>query len=293
MRAWPDCMACLLTMSLAVARRVTRNEAEAREFLRDEVMASGLVSEASFERFTPEIVRDIWIRLTDRYGDPDPLRDERRLQNEAALALYPEARVYVTRSPDPLVAAVKLSIAGNMLDAMREVDGLPPAEIIDQLEREVITEETMNDFRRRLARATSVVWLTDNCGEIVFDRLAVETVKCIYPVRVAVVTRTLPVVNDAVLEDALAVGMAGAADAVLENGINEPLPSTNVAKLSTEVRKLVNAADLIISKGVGNYELLSEELSVRGRITFLVHGKCLPMCREGGVEKGGLIVYNH
>jgi hypothetical protein len=293
MKARADCIPCLLTMTLSVARKVAGDEEEAERFLRREVLASGLVSEASFERFTPEIVRDVWMRLTELYGDDDPLREERHRQNEVALAALPEVRTYVARSSDPLLYAVKLSIAGNMLDAMLQVDGLPPAEMVEQVEREIIAEGTMNDFRRRLARATNVVWLTDNCGEIVFDRLAIETVKAIYPVRVNVVTRTLPVVNDAVREDALEVGLGEVADAVLENGILEPLPSTDVAKMSGEAAHALKEADLIVSKGVGNYELLSEERSLRGRITFLVHGKCLPMCREGGVEKGGLVVYNY
>ncbi len=106
------------------------------------------------------------------------------------------------------------------------------------------------------------------------------------------VVRETPTLNDATMAEALEVGIDHDCDRLLGNGIQEPLPSTDLSLVSDEVRRLVDGASLIIAKGIGNFELLEEDPSVAGRITFLVHAKCIPMATIHGVPKGSLILIN-
>ena len=99
-------------------------------------------------------------------------------------------------------------------------------------------------------------------------------------------------VNDATITDALAVGLDAVAD-IVGNGITEPLPGTDLSKVSQRVRRLVEEADLVISKGGANYEMLDEEPALAGKTTFVLFGKCDPLCGSHGAERNDLIVFNY
>jgi uncharacterized protein with ATP-grasp and redox domains len=147
-------------------------------------------------------------------------------------------------------------------------------------------------FRDRVARAERIVYFGDNCGEIVFDRLLLEVIEVAAAVQVTFVTREVPVVNDATMVDALAVGLDAVA-VLVGNGISEPLPGTDLSKVSARVRDLVEEADLVISKGGANYEMLDHEPGLAGKTTFVLFGKCVPLCGSRGVERNELIVFNY
>ena len=139
--------------------------------------------------------------------------------------------------------------------------------------------------------ARSIVYLGDNCGEIVFDRLLIRTMRKAGSAPVTFVARALPVLNDATVADALAVGTDEVAR-LIDNGIPRPMPSTLLADLGDEARLAIETADLIVSKGGGNYEVLGGDAALRGRVTFLVDGKCNPLCREHGLARGMPILRN-
>ncbi|HEX2993826.1 MAG TPA: ARMT1-like domain-containing protein, partial [Anaerolineales bacterium] len=154
-----------------------------------------------------------------------------------------------------------------------------------------INLDDVREFRTRLAKSNKVVYFTDNCGEVVFDRLFVETLLNEYRPQITFVTRSVPVLNDVTVELAESVGL-GKLGRVMGNGIAEPFPGTLLNRVSPEVRQLVEDADLIISKGVGNYDSLTEETELVGKISFLFHGKCHPCCSGRNVPDNALIVYN-
>jgi len=116
-----------------------------------------------------------------------------------------------------------------------------------------------------LERARRVAYLTDNAGEIVFDRLLIETIKQAASLEVVCVVKSVPVLNDATLAEAKLVGIDRLAT-VMENGINGPLPGTILARCSGDVRRLIEDADLIISKGGGNFDTLDEEIGLDDRL---------------------------
>jgi uncharacterized protein with ATP-grasp and redox domains len=277
-------------MILGVGRLVITDPAEVDEFTRD-VLRLPFFQKGDWHYTSPELAADMFALLVERTGIADPLAAVKRRQNETALALLPAARAVVTAADDPLREALKLAIVGNAIDAMTDTEATAPDLLVGRLGQTPLDRRQLDALRARLASAKTVAYLTDNCGEIVFDRVLLEVITAEFDVDVTVVTHTAPILNDALLEDALFAGL-DALVRVVEGGNPRPLPGNYVAELAPDVRALVVGADLVISKGVANYELLSEENALAGRVTYLIHGKCRPICDEHGVSLGELVVRN-
>jgi uncharacterized protein with ATP-grasp and redox domains len=290
MLIWPDCILCTLKMAFSVARTALHDDARLMRFMKETLSLECLAGD-NLKITAPEIVRDVWVKLIELTGDPDPLRELKNEQNRSVLQLYPGLKEAVKGSDDPLREAVRLSIAGNAIDTMAEALSKSADRMVADLADQQLDPDDFEAFRDRLARAKSIVYLGDNCGEIVFDRIVIETINGRFGKKVVFVTRTIPVMNDATLADARAVGLEQVAELV-ENGIAEPLAGTMLAKVSPEVRKLIDDADLVILKGGGNYDCMTEEASIHGRASFLFQAKCHPFSVRHRVPLGSLVVYN-
>ena len=139
-------------------------------------------------------------------------------------------------------------------------------------------------FRRQLHATRHLLIFGDNAGEIVFDRLLVETIKTKYQPEITYVVRSVPTLNDATLKEAKQVGIDNFTD-IIENGIDGPLPGTILSRCSSEVKDRVRHADLIISKGGGNFDTLDEEIKhLNKKFSFMVLSKCEPYYRHFGVK---------
>jgi hypothetical protein len=257
----------------------------------DQVLKISYLRGEDWHVTSPEIVKLAWLEIRKVSGLDDPLADVKAEQNARALKVYPLAKEIVSTSPDPFLQALKFAIAGNSLDAMVTVKEGSADVLIEALGKLPIDVEDVRLFRERLDRSNKVVYLTDNCGEIVFDKLFLEVLRETYPREIMVVTRTVPILNDATLKDARSVGLDSVAP-VMENGTNEPIAGTIISQLSSEVKRLVDESDLIIAKGVGNYDSLTEETQLKGKISFLFHAKCHPCSAAHQVPLGGLAVFN-
>jgi uncharacterized protein with ATP-grasp and redox domains len=291
---WPDCAPCILRMNLETIRSIVDDDDRAVELMDAVVRVFGesWADEGAYK--PPEIVAFIWRELVRITGDADPMRAVKDQQNSLALSLLPAARELVAAAPDPFLAAVKLAAAGNVLDVMVSLDETPGPALLERLADRWVDESQVDVFRERLAQAHSVLYFLDNCGEIVFDRLLLEVVRGILPgggPQITVVARQLPALNDATVADALAVGL-GEVASVVGNGIPESLPGTDLGMLSEEVRALLDDADLVVSKGGANFEMLEGEAELHGRVTFLLLGKCIPLCSTLAVPRNGLAVHN-
>lgn len=286
MKIAPDCIPCITKMALDSARQAIGDEGDIRTFM-ERVLALKPLRGEQWDVVSPEIVRDVWLHLCDVAGSGDPLKALKAEQNRKALQLYPSVRQIVSQKSDPLLYAIKFAIAGNTLDPMQFTgDEMPKG-----LEESPLRPDDVAALTKRLSAARRLLYVTDNCGEIVFDRLLIETLRARYEVELTVMTRCVPVLNDATLQEARSVGLDGAAP-LMDNGIREPFAGTSLEKASPEARALIETADLIISKGVGNYDSLTEERALRGRISFLFYGKCRPCCTTTGHDLGSLVIHN-
>jgi damage-control phosphatase, subfamily I len=287
---WSDCIPCTLRMSMETARLIMKNEEQVRSFMKDILLLKPLRGE-NWQIISPEVVKEVLLKLQAITGETDPFKSIKIEQNMAALRMFSSVKEVVLKSRDPFLDALKFAVAGNALDAMIGAKEDPEKNIVNKLDSFIIDLENVHELKKRLSKTKKLIYVSDNCGEIVFDKLFLETIHGLYDFDVTFITRTVPVLNDAVLGDAQAVGMGDVAH-LIENGIFEPFPGTLLRKVAPEVRKLIEGSDFIISKGVGNYDSLTEEESLKGKISFLFHAKCHPCCKTHKVPLGALIVYN-
>ena len=207
--------------------------------------------------------------------------------------LYPVLKQMVNEAVDPLYLAVKLAILGNSLDLMvAETAAAFENSIKDRLDAPLALE-IFSAFEQQLRASKRLVYFGDNAGEIVFDKLLIETIKELYSPEIVFVVRSVPTLNDATLTEARFIGMDSIVR-VIENGIDGPLPGTMLRRCSNEVNDLVRRSDLIISKGGGNFDTLDEQIEhLQKKISFLLLSKCEPYYRHFGVEIHQLILANY
>jgi len=290
MKIWPDCIPCILKMSLETAHLVMKDENQVRRFMKHILKLKYFRGE-DWRVTSPEVIKIVWLKLLRVSGEVDPMKEIKREQNSKALEIYPVAKRSVLESHDPLLAAIKLSIAGNAIDAMTKIRGETPGEILERLSKLKIDVKKLDLLKERLKKTRKLVYLGDNCGEIIFDKLLMEVLNEMYHLDITFVTRTFPVMNDATLQDALSIDIGQVAQ-IMENGVHEPVPGTILKKISRELRAKIEASDLIISKGGGNYDLLTEEKGLKEKVSFLFVAKCHPYCSIHQVSLNAPILYN-
>jgi uncharacterized protein with ATP-grasp and redox domains len=276
MRTYLDCLPCFLSQALRAARIATDDEALIKRVL-DEV--GMMLRDIPLESTPPESGRRIYRKVGEVTGNRDPFRELKDESTREALALYPSLKHRVEASPDRLEAAIRIAIAGNVID-------FGPNQAFD-LEREIdMTLE--NDpaiwdypaFRDALSKVHDILYIGDNAGECVFDRILIEELKK----PVIYVVREVPVINDATCEDAVQAGIDQVA-AIVSSGTDAP--GTILHTCSSEFRRIYNQAQFIISKGQGNYEALPDE---RGPIFFLLKAKCPVIADHIGVQEGDIVL---
>jgi len=277
-------------MSLNTVRIITKDKDQTRELI-DQILKLKAFQGKGWKFTSSEIIRDIWLIIDRMSGLNDPLKKIKKEQNDVALKIYPFAKRFISASDNPLLEALKFSIAGNSIDIMTDTTKKPKREIIEKLQEFEIKQGNIKKFKERLNKTRKLVYLGDNCGEIVIDRLFIETIMDHYDIEINFVTRKIPALNDATLSDAFYVGMDKVVR-VIDNGIPEPLPGTVLEKISPALKKLINEADLVISKGGGNYDSLTEESTLKGKVSFLFQAKCEPYTTIHRVPLGSLLVEN-
>ena len=290
MHIWPDCILCIENMALGLGRLALEDETRIKQFMTDVLKLPPLRGE-NWDVISPRVIREVWRMLLEYTGMSDPMREVKAEQNRRALEMYPLAKELVLRSPDPFLNALKLAIAGNQLDAMVSMTEDGTLGMLKKLDSFTLDGESVKEFKKRLDKTKTITYFSDNCGEIVFDKLFIEVLRTMKEFDITVVTRTVPVLNDATLEEAQSVSLSDVARLV-ENGIREPIAGTIVSEVSPEVKAMITESDLLISKGVGNYDAFTEEAWLKGRLTMLYHGKCIPCCSPTRAKKGELIIYN-
>ena len=283
-----DCIPCFV-----------RQAAEAIE----QTMPSGTTvgSTARQENMLRKILHDI--SLADWQGSPplmaqrihriirkelnwcDPYQTIKARMNSAAEQLLPRLRDAINDQPDAQEAVIRVAIGGNLLDAGAKlrikVDELP------EHMSAIWTQPLQGDvqaFFKAAKEAQKIIYLTDNAGEIFFDRVLIEALEAQQAGRVTVYVRGAPVINDAIRDDAIAAGITKLVP-VFDNGSDAP--GTLLDDCSEEFRAAFAQADMIIAKGQGNYESLSD--STRP-VHFLFVVKCPVIAAQVGAPVGTLVI---
>jgi len=276
MKTYLDCYPCLLRQALDAARLAGADERQQKAVLERVLDVLKQVGPLSTP---PEIGDRVHRIVRQEVGDEDPYRAVKEASTRQSLALYPRLKALLAEADDPLEVGVRLSIAGNIIDLgpTREY------ELWNTVERVLAQPFAIDDrgaLRAAIARAGQVLYLADNAGETVFDRLLIEALDL--PVVYAV--KGGPVLNDATRKDALAAGVNQAAE-VISTGSDAP--GTILSRCSAGFRQLYEQAELVIAKGQANYETLSTEGS---KVFFLLQTKCPVIARDVGAPVGSIVL---
>jgi uncharacterized protein with ATP-grasp and redox domains len=270
-------------MAISSLKQLHLDESALKELYAD-ILAIPALRGRLWNITSAEVIEDIWRKIVAKVNSRDPFYDIKFSQNEKIIAMYPFLERMVNEAADPLKTAVKLSILGNAMDLMVADPTISVENSIAEKAELPFPDKKYVGFLKQLHSARHLLIFGDNAGEIVFDRLLIETIKTLYEPEIAYVVRSVPTLNDVTLKEAIKVGIDQVA-AVIENGINGPLPGTILNRCSKEVNDLVRQADLIISKGGGNFDTLDEERKhLDKKISFLLLSKCEPYYNHFGVK---------
>lgn len=290
MRTYLDCIPCFFRQALEGSRIVRATQKQQKQII-DEFARK--IPKISFEASPPEIARIGYKLLRIVSVNEDPYHAVKQKSNRCALRLLGRLRGKVSRSKDRLLAAVELAIAGNIIDfgAKNNLNIKEELKRILAEENKFIHKQSIfhyKEFRQALKKSVDILYLADNAGEVVFDRVLIEEIKKEYPDKnIYYAVKRKPVINDALFEDAKVCGINKTAQ-VISNGTDAP--GTLLAFCSKEFKQIYKSADMIISKGQGNFESLSSE---KRPIFFLFMVKCPVVAKETGCKMGNIVLlYN-
>lgn len=281
MNTYLDCLPCFLSQALRAARLISSNADVHEQILRNVLRKS---ADMPLNQPPPAMGRWIYRMVREISGNRDPYKAVKEEFNAVALDLYPDVKQMILGSGNPFETAARLAIAGNIIDFGVNGD-IHTTDIRDILHRSLNHELSGNilEFEKAVRTANHILYLGDNAGEIVFDRLFIEEMqrdKITYAVRGG------PVINDVTMEDARATGITNMVR-VIDNGSDAP--GTLLDQCSEKFQEEFAAADLIIAKGQGNYESLSDSDK---NIFFIFMVKCPVVAAHTGLAEGSRVIFN-
>lgn len=277
MKIYLDCWPCFLRQALSAARQAGADDARQRQVLLATLeQLRSLPPEAT----PPEIGAQIHRLVREHTRHADPYAEGKRAATEQALAMLPELHAHIAQAADALEMAVRIAIAGNIID-----DGaLAAYDLNATLERVLnapLIGAGLEPLRTALASSRSLLYLADNAGETVFDRALIEWLD--RPLSYAV--KHGPIINDATRTDAEAAGLVAPLVELIDTG--SEAPGTPLPTCSEDFRARFDRADLIIAKGQANYETLSQ---VDAPVVFLLQAKCPVIAQDLGLAFGSVII---
>ncbi len=276
MKTYLDCLPCFMNQALRAGRIATNDEHKIKRLL-DEV--GMLIPKIPLEHTPPETGALIYKKVSEITGNDDPYKNIKQKNIEHAMHLYPVLKQKVKESDDSLLTAIRLAVAGNVIDlgVDKEFNIVKDVEIILHQEFAVFDYEL---FKQELKAAREILYIGDNSGEAVFDKILIEELGK----PVTFVVREIPVINDITLEEAEFIGIDKIAKVISSGSV---APGTVLDYCNDEFLEIFKNADMIISKGQGNYEGLS---GVNRSIFFLLKAKCSVIANNIGVKENDIII---
>ena len=279
MKTYLDCIPCFMQQALRAGRMATSDENKLKQIL-DET--GEMVKTISMQATPAETGAKVYQIVSKVTGVEDPYKEIKQKHILETKAIYPELEKIVANSDDPLLTAIKIAIAGNVIDL-----GVNKAFDIVRDVRTILKQDfTIFDysaFKKQLAKSENILYLGDNVGESVFDILLIKELK--RPVKYAV--RSIPIINDVTREDAIASGIDQVAE-IVDSGCKSP--GIILSQSAPAFLNIFDTSDLVISKGQGNFEGLS---GCNRQVFFLLKAKCRIISNHLGVAEGSVILKEH
>jgi len=282
MKTYLECYSCLLKQSLKLSKMINCSAAQQKHILTETL---NFLIKCNIDLPAPLIFEQIEKIVLKYSKNKDIYKELKKKSNDEALELYDLLKNRITNSSSKLVTALKLSAFGNMID-FAIIDNLNLADEFKKFDYLYLNSQHIEILAEKLENSNVLLIIGDNAGEIVFDKILIEFLKSEYPkLKIYYAVRAAAVLNDATLEDAKHIKLNQLCK-VLTTGV--AIAGIDLNRCSNEFLKLFNNADLIISKGQGNYETLSTKIDAR--IFYLLKVKCEVVAKHLGVEIGRIIL---
>jgi len=276
MLAGMDCVPCSLKQALRIGREAGASEAQVEQILR---LAMHRMNAIDWKTAPSEISTVAVRAVNDVLGVKDPYSDQKKHYNQLALSIEPELQEMVDRSDDPLHTALLLAVAGNIIDLgiLTEID-------VEGTIRSVLSKGfAHNDygiFTDLLDKAGTVLYIGDNAGEIVFDKLVL---RLLGDKQVTFVVKAGPVINDACMEDAEATGIPDLANVITTGSDRLGAPP---AFCGEEFNTALKSADIVVAKGQANFESIPPQ----SNLFYLLTAKCGAIADALGVKEREVVL---
>lgn len=293
MKTYLECISCFFKQALEAARMAGADDITQKKILDEVAKTIPGIKLSSTPPEMGKIIHDVVKKLT---GQEDPYKELKEKATRQTMKIYPELRKKIDKANDKLLMAVELAIAGNIIDYGTKNSLNVEKELTKILKKEqrIIENEQesifdFQSFKNSIKKARSILYIGDNVGETVFDCILLEEIKRIHPNKeIVYVVREKPIINDALKEDAVKAGIDNFAK-IMSSG--SEVPGTIISLCSKPFIDLFKNSDLVISKGQGNYETLSDE---KRPVFFLFMTKCPVIARHVDCEVGEIVlVGNH
>lgn len=292
MNVYLECIPCFFKQAIE-ASRLSKASAEKQIRILREIAKK--ISTAELSCSPPEMGKIVYGSVRKVTRSQDPYKKIKIKSNKLALALYPKLTSSIQRSKNSLLKAVRLAIAGNIIDygVKNSLDIDAELSRILNMEDRAIRDENpalfnFNAFQKSVKDSKTILYIGDNAGEIVFDKLLITEIKRLYKDKsIFYAVRGKPIINDALKEDAMQCGLGDVAR-IISSGLD--IPGTVLSLCSRKFLDIYRKADMVISKGQGNFEALSDKSK---NIFFLFMAKCLVLARHINCKIGDIILYKN
>jgi len=276
-----ECISCIINQAAKVADAIEASPSLERELVSH---VEGMSHSFSYEQTPPEIAADVYEKMALLAHKEDLYDEVKRASTQKAQSFVPLLQEKITQSHHKLLTATKIAVAGNVIDLAAAV----AFDLEEELERVFHTSFATDDFyemQEELESAQSVLIIGDNVGEHIFDYMFIETLQKLYPEKsYTYFVRGVPIINDVTMKEAKEAGFHKLCNLV-DSGVNTP--GFTYSRASHKAQELFDNADVIISKGMGNYECMSD--THRENIFFLLKVKCNVVANSLGKTLGDII----
>ena len=277
----PECVNCIVGQSERVCDAIN-----ADVILKEKIILH--VSQASkdfnFAQTPPEVASDVYEDMAKMADMPDLYAELKSHATQRAKKFIPSLKQILQNSDDKLLTLLKIAVAGNVIDLAAEVS----FDLEDELEKIFHTDFAIDDtalLRERLQDAKTLLYIGDNVGEHIFDYLAIETLQALYPaLHVSYMVRGNPIINDVTMLEAKEAGFDTLCH-LIDSGVNSP--GFVYERATKEARELFDSVDLVLTKGMGNYECLSP--SPRKNLLYLLKVKCNVVANSLSKDVGDIV----
>ena len=267
----PDCIACLFNQSLKVTKLLELDDETSKKVFDS---TAQILIDHDMNYTPPQIAKEIYQSISDITGEEDPVLLSKERATQEALKID---NSFIQTIPD----ALKLAVIGNVIDfgAQKQFD---LSEMIQNHFHQAFGIDDYATFERELKDAKEMVIIGDNVGEHIFDKVLIETIKKSYDIEVYYFVRGKPIINDVTVKEAQI--LKGCAH-IIDTGV--ATPGYDLEEINAESKAIFDSADIVLAKGMGNFESLY--LADKRPVYFLFVVKCTVVAQAIGKEVKELI----